>query len=344
MQSALSSARSRVASIITLIVLAPIVSELLFGTTHLTILYPTFLLQLGVYGCGALLIRALVRQQRRGWPAMVLLGIAFSIAEECVILGTSLSPLFFRNDPSHIYSWAFGVNWIYLLFQLGFESIWCIVLPIQLTELIFPSLSNDPWLDKQGFIITSIVFFLSCIAVWYLWTYVGAPQYSNGQIYHPPLLTIVIALVVIVALVAATLGTRLPSRPVQKTVRRAPWPWLVGLIAFFLALIWFVLPILAFVGIPSLPAVIPIAIFTAEALAAFLLIKYWSASPAWRDAHRLALIFGALMASTLAGFLASGIRLPIDLLGKLVFDVIAVLGLSYLAWRLRGRKTAQSEA
>src|SRR6266487_874720 len=344
MQSTLLPARGRVAPIVTLIVLAPIVSELLFGTTHLTILYPTFLLQLGVYGCGALIIRALVRHQRRGWPVILLLGITFAIAVECVILGTSLSPFFFGRDPNHIYSWAFGVNWTYLLFALGFESIWSIVLPIQLTELIFPTLRYDPWLGRRGLIIASIVFILASIAVWYRWTYIGAPQYSHGRVYQAPLLSIVIALVVIVALLAATLGTRPPSRPMQKTARRVLWPWLVGLVAFVLALLWFVLAVLAFIGPPSLPAVIPIVSGLAWAGAAFLLVKYWSASPAWRDAHRLALIFGALIASMLAGFLVSGIHLPIDLLGKLALNVIALLGLFFLAWRLRQRKTAQVAA
>ena len=86
---------------------------------------------------------------------------------------------------------------------------------------------------------------------------------------------------------------------------------------------------------------IPIVIGLAWAAAAFLVVRHWSASSAWQDTHRLALVFGALVASMLVGFVASGIVLPTDLIGKLVLNVIAVLGLSSLAWRLHQRKTTK---
>jgi hypothetical protein len=76
----------------------------------------------------------------------------------------------------------------------------------------------------------------------------------------------------------------------------------------------------------------------------FLLVRYWSASSGWQDSHRLALIAGALMASMLAGFPFSGIALPIDIIGKLVLNVVAVLGLCYLAWKIQRRKATQGDA
>jgi uncharacterized membrane protein YcfT len=77
---------------------------------------------------------------------------------------------------------------------------------------------------------------------------------------------------------------------------------------------------------------------------AFFLVRYWSASPAWQDTHRLALIFGALLANMLAGFWVSGVALPADLIGKLVLNVIAVLLLAYLGRKLRQRKLASYQA
>src|SRR3981081_2716453 len=111
MQSVLLPAQRRVAPIIALLVLPPIIGEFLFGSTHLTTFF-LLLPQIGVYGCGALLIRDLVRRQRKGWRAILLLGIAFAIVEECVILQTSLSPLF-AADQEHIYGRALGVSWVY---------------------------------------------------------------------------------------------------------------------------------------------------------------------------------------------------------------------------------------
>jgi hypothetical protein len=64
----------------------------------------------------------------------------------------------------------------------------------------------------------------------------------------------------------------------------------------------------------------PLVAGLALAGVAFSLITHWAGSPAWQDSSRLALIFGALIASMLAGFLIFqlGGALPIDVVGKLV--------------------------
>jgi len=100
-----------------------------------------------------------------------------------------------------------------------------------------------------------------------------------------------------------------------------------------------VLAILPYIVPASIPLAIPIVIGLAWAALAFLLIRYWSASPTWHDGHRLALIFGALLASMGAGFVINGPALsPIDLIGKAVLNVIAILLLAYLGWTLHRRQ------
>jgi hypothetical protein len=100
----------------------------------------------------------------------LLLGIAFAIAEECIILQTSVSPpyqrLLFGSAPNASYLGAFGVNWAYLLWAVGYESVWGIMLPIQLTELIFPAWRDDPWLGRWGLVITAIIFLLPSFGIW----------------------------------------------------------------------------------------------------------------------------------------------------------------------------------
>lgn len=332
MQSVTLPGRRRAAPVVTLLVLSPIIVEFLFGSTRISTLY-LLIPQIGVYGCGALLIRALVRYRGRSWFAILLLGLAFSIALECVILQTS-----FISLPFALYGRALSVNWVYLLFQLGYESIWAVVLPIQLTELLFPSRRDDTWLGRWGLAITAMVFLLASIATWYLFR-LAIPKFVHGPASPPPLFAIVIALAVIALLVVAALGPWSSSHPRHQAARPAPWPWLVGLVAFVLALLWFMLAVFSAGVAPSLPAVIPIVIGLAWAAVAFLVVRHWSASSAWQDTHRLALVCGALVASMLVGFVASGIVLPIDLIGKLVLNVIAVLWLASLAWRLHRRKT-----
>jgi hypothetical protein len=196
MKSTQLPVRRGVAPIATLLVLSPVIIEVLFGATRITLPF-LLILQICIY-CGAALVICTLVRRRRGWGAILLLGMAFAIAEECVILQTSESPpyqqLLFAGAPDPTYSWAFGVGWAYLL--------------------------------------------------------------------------------------------------------------------------W--------------------------ALAAFFLIRHRSAGPAWHDAHRLALIFGALVASMGAGFVISGpTPSPVDLIGKVVLNVMAVLLLAYLAWKLHRRQVMQ---
>ena len=238
MQSVTLSARQRVAPVVTLLVLPPIIVEFLFGSTHISMLY-LLIPQIGVYGCGALLIRALVRYRDRSWFAILLLGLAFAITLECVILQSSFAPL-----PFALYGRALGVNWVYLLFQLGYESVWAIVLPIQLTELLFSSQRDDPWVGRWGMPITAMVFLLASIATWYLFR-MAIPKFVHGPTYQTPLLAIGIALAVIALLVVAALNPWSSSRPRRQPTRPAPWPWLVGLLAFVMELLWFVLAILS---------------------------------------------------------------------------------------------------
>src|SRR5690242_19020082 len=101
MHSSLIPSRRRGAALITLLLLSPFIAEILEGSTHLTNLF-AFPLQVGVYGSAALLIRVLVRSQRKGWIALLLLATTYGLAEECLILQTSLYPLFVA-DPQHIY-------------------------------------------------------------------------------------------------------------------------------------------------------------------------------------------------------------------------------------------------
>lgn len=329
----------RLAPVATLLMLSPLLAEVMFGSTHLTTLF-LLIPQICIYGSATLIIRDLVRRRHRNWLAILLLGIAYAILEECVILQTSVSPVLFGGDPTHIYGWAFGVSWVYLLWALVYESVWAIALPIQLTELIFPDRRSEPWVGKRGLTFAAIAFIVASAIVWYQFTQVGI---TSGGAFEAPLPVVLIALAAAVALGIAAFSSW-TSKPIARAAnanRHIPSRGVAGLVAFVLSLVWFILPILVFVGPVPFSAVIPIGIGVAWAAGALLLINWWMGSPAWQDDQRLSLIIGALMASMLAGFLESGIQLPVDLVGKLVFNVVAVVMLIYLAGRIHHR-TIQS--
>ena len=181
-----SSPWRRRAPVIVLLVLSPVIGEVLFGATRITTLF-VLLPQIGTWGCAALIIRDVVRRRRRGWLAILLLGIALAIAEECLIQQTSLAPLA-GADPKHPYGRALGVNWVYFLWALGYESVWIVVLPIQLMELIFPARRDVPWLGTRGLVIAATVFVLASFVAWYSWTQLYLPSISpNWSIsFHAP--------------------------------------------------------------------------------------------------------------------------------------------------------------
>ncbi|QBD80766.1 hypothetical protein EPA93_34280 [Ktedonosporobacter rubrisoli] len=338
MPSSLFLVWRRVAPILALLILAPFVAEVLEGSTHLTNFF-VFPSEVGVYGCAALLIRAFVRAKRKGWAVLLLLAIAYGIAEECVILQTSLVPLL---AAKHIYGRLLDVNWIYLLWAVGYESVWSIILPIQLAELLFPERRDDPWLGKTGLIITAIVFLLASIGTWFMWMH-ALTIYAPGLHYQPPLFTITAALIVIAILVASALALPASSRTAQTRTRRAPHSWLVGIVAFVSGLLWFA-PLLLHYGLfPAFPFALALVLILALAVGTLWLIWYWSAAQDWGDRQRLALIFGALLACMLAGFPFSGIVLTIDFIWKGVCDLLALLALAYLAWKIRRRVNIQEQ-
>ena len=337
LNSAAEPALRRVGPVITLLLLSPIIGEVLFGATRITTIL-VLLPQIGIWGCAALLIREIVRRRRLGWPSILLLGIALAIAEECLIQQTSLAPLP-GVDPERPYGRVLGVNWVYFLWAIGYESVWIVVLPIQLTELIFPASRNEPWIRTRGLIISTMAFALSSFVAWYSWTQLYVPQYFPELAYRLPLSAAVIASAAILAL-AYTAVTRQPrDHTFPETTRSAQEPWRVGLITSVVAMPWFGLVLLAYNAFPVLPAAIPLAAGLALAILAYTLIERWSQSTEWRDSSRLALVCGGLMASMLAGFLIFklGGAQPVDVVGKLILNVVAVLCLVRLARKSPGR-------
>jgi hypothetical protein len=323
------------APVVVLLLLSPIIGEVLFGATRITTLF-VLIPQVGTWGCAALLIRGVVRHRRRGWPAILLLGLALAVAEECVIQQTSLAPLV-GADPEHPYGRALGVNWVYFLWALGYETVWVVVLPIQLTELIFPARRDEPWLGRRGIIISSVVFLLASFVAWYSWTQVFVPRFfPELASYRVPLTSIVAALAVIGGLTVAALIPR-PSPRARAEARGSPRPWLVGMVAFGLGLPWFGLVVLAYGAARAIPPVI--AMLTGLSVAGIALSRFsrWSRTPDWDDSSRLASISGALLASMMAGFpiLILGDAPSVDVFGKLALNIVAVWLLIGLARRMR---------
>jgi hypothetical protein len=63
---------------------------------------------------------------------------------------------------------------------------------------------------------------------------------------------------------------------------------------------------------------------------AYLLIRYWSVGRGWSDMHRWGVTFGAVLVCMIGGFSGSSTWPAMDVVGKWMFDVAAVIGFALL--------------
>jgi hypothetical protein len=326
--------RRSIAPALALIVLSPVIAEVLSGATRLSTIF-ALIPEIMVWGCGTLLVRETARRRGLGWSSLLLMGLALSIAEEFIIQQTSIAPLPWLRTAS-IYGRALGVNWLYFLFMLGYESVWVVLLPIQITELIFRERRAETWLRMPGFIVTALVFILGSRVAWYGWVKRVRPMVFHVPPYHPPALTILIAALAIIMLVVASLNLR--HRGPSGLATTPPAPGLLGVITVALGLPWYGIIILAFTSsskLSALPFWIPMVGGIAWAAGVFFLVGRWSSAFGWRDIHGYALTFGAMLVPMIGGFVGSSSWPQIDLIGKSVLDVIAILLLIALARAVR---------
>jgi hypothetical protein len=333
----------RLAPIFTLIVCAPGIAEVMSGATRLSFIL-VLIPEMMVWGCGALLIRDLVRRWQAGWTSMLLLGLGLSIAEEFVIQQTSLAPLPWVSEPAYGRIW--GVNLIYVLFMLGFESVWVVLVPVQLTELIFPQRRNQPWLKKCGPIISSFVFVVGAFIAWFMWTQIARPKVLHVPKYQPPIIAILSGVLMIALLALAGYVLRHVGQPSRRGASAlsaeapsgtAPSPWLVGLATLLFGFPWYLLMTLVFGPRRELALYIPVIAALAWAAFVYLVARRWAASPGWRDTHRWTLIFSATLVCMIAGFGGSGSWPRSDVVGKIILNLLAVVGFAWLGLKISSR-------
>jgi hypothetical protein len=313
------------------------VAEVLPGWTRASVLF-VLLTEIGTWGCGALILQTLNRRWNGGWVSLLLLGLALAAAEECLIQQTSLAPMVGLAKAE--YGRVLGVNWVYLTWALGFESIWVVVLPVRLVELIYPERRAVPWARGFGLGAAGAFFVLACLVAWASWT-----QYTRVNVFHmppyePPLHAVLIAIGAIALLVlAAFLVRRIGHSDSPSVSRRAPNSLLVGTVAAALALPWCALPLVAFDALPWLPWQAAIAASLAWALLTAVLMARWTCSVGWGERRWFAVVTGGIAASMASGFLVFWIggALKLDWIGKAALDAVALALLAWLGVRVSGR-------
>ena len=121
----------RFAPVATVVLLAPLIGEVLFGAIPLSRLPFGLLGVAGLYGGGAILVRELVRRRRLGVAWLVILGLAYGLIEEGLVLQSLFDQHYPGLDFLGRYGHWVGVNWVWLEFIVPYHAVFSIAIPIE---------------------------------------------------------------------------------------------------------------------------------------------------------------------------------------------------------------------
>lgn len=327
----------RLAPALGLLVLAPVCAEYLYGyddsTGNLSALVGNLVIFAPLYGGAALLIREVVRRTGRGWPSMLLLGLAFGVLQAGLIDHSLFNPSYrdiaYWDDlfaPTFVPALGLSLHPA-LTFATG-HMIWSIAAPIAVVEALVPARRTTPWLGKLAMGVVAVGFLL---AAWFV-----IDWHLRTEAFLPAVGQLVGAAIVVAGLTIAAFA--LPNRPRSTSEHPVATPWLVGAVTFAVLVapnaIGIALPLSLFMGWPGFALnLLLLAVLG-------MVIARWSARAGWGPAHHLAVAGGALLASVVAAFATQPIG-DVSASAKLAHNVVAVLGvivlLAVAAYRLRVR-------
>jgi len=315
----------------TLALLTPLIAELAFGSTPLHLAY-LLLLWLPIYGAGILLIREAVTRTGRGWPSVVVLGLAYEIAEDGLGLQALTSPHLY-----HAADWApqiFGFNIAYWILNAIYHIVFSAIIPIFITNLLFPAFKDRPYLKKGGLVW---VMLFALIGVGMLR---GSVPPSQDPGYTAPAAVLIGCVVAIVALAVIALRLMPRKQPSAMLDTAVPSPKNLVITGVVATVVVFGL-MYPFAGAhqPVFThgywAYVPIAIGTILAAYLYKTIRGWSKSKQWDARRILALASGALVGHTLFGMIAA--HLPVvDRIGLGILLII----MAWLLYRLYRKQSS----
>jgi hypothetical protein len=310
--------------------LAPLCAEVSLGTVPLRMAW-AWLIFAPIYSGGALLLRELLRRTGGGYGNLLLLGIAYGLVEEGLVLQSLTSP--------HLYGaagWAprlFGVNTAYTEVNLVYHAVFSVTIPVILVEYLFARHGTRPYLRRGGVIAAGFITLLGAALL-----RVSVPPAEDPGYTMPPAAVVVVA---VLATAVIVLGLRVPLHPGRRRVPpRTPVTAVAaaGAVFGFLAMIW---PF----GGAAHPlfthgdwALLPMA--GAALIAACALYAAWTAS--WTMPDLVAASFGALVGHTVFGLVGNA-QAPVDRLFLIILAVLtALLGAITLRRQSEERPPAQA--
>jgi len=322
---------NRILPALTLMVMAPMIAEVLPGATRFSALlgFPAiFIMEVLIWGTGAVLARYFVRRFRLGWFNLVLLALALAVAEECLIQQTSFASLVVQIKGVE-YGRAFDFNYVYFTWAMLYEAIFVVCVPVALCEMLYPTRQTDAWLNIWGIIPLVILFVPASFAAWYGWNIIARDKTFHLPTYYLPQNPAIISVVAILILIGLAVGPLRRLLAASAKAASPPHPLVLAVLGIATAGIIFAIEVLAFGAAPQVPTFVPVLGGIALAVIIMGGVPRWLASSQWTTGHMIALTFSVVWANF--AFLFVGFGGGIDLYGKIVLDVLGGLMMILLA-------------
>jgi hypothetical protein len=131
--------------------LSPAIAELLSGSAPPVEFFNpfSFVIIVSLYGSGVIVIREMKIRWKKGIGSVLLLGAAYGILEEGLMVASFFNP----NWPDVGILGVFGrwldVNWVWALGLTIYHAIVSITIPIMLVEIMYPERKNEPWVSSR---------------------------------------------------------------------------------------------------------------------------------------------------------------------------------------------------
>jgi len=266
-------------AVITLLFLSPITAELLSGSAPPVEFFNPFglMVLVALYGCGAIILRELKIRWHKGYGALLVLGAAYGIIEEGLMVKSFFDPNWMDLGILGVYGRWFSVNWVWSVELTIYHSVVSIVIPIVLVELMYPEIKSRSWVKTKTLKILTIIFISDVIF-----------GYMFLTTYFPPISLYLATLMIV--LVLFYVAYRFPESLEFNGQKIPPSPrklWLIGLLWFIVY--WLIIfNMLPYTGIPP-------AITIILGILAFILPYRYFRRFNWKsDIHKLALVSGVL--------------------------------------------------
>ncbi len=233
------------------------------------------------YGFGALIARELNVKWGRNILRLLLLGAAFGLYEEGIVVYSLFDPKWNELGALSYYGFYGGINWTWGMMTVHFHIIISIIAGIVITEIVYYNKRSERWLTNRGM--------AGCFTGLMMWTPVMI-VITGRKI--PTITLYILCIAIIVMLLIAAKNVKIINIK-YKTIRaKKPYAYFIlgalNMTLFFVTV--FITPELKFP-----PLIITILILLGIDIGTLFLLLRWSdGGKRWEDRQKLAFVSGEL--------------------------------------------------